>query len=200
MNRNAISLLGALLALSILLAGCTASERPSFSTSVETPAPGIDQSLSSLDVVVDANNRFALDLYASLAGDPEYGNGNIFFSPYSISTALAITYEGARGQTADEIRSVFHFPGNRTVRRSGYRDLIAYINGRAETYTLRTANALWAEKTYTFLPDYISTAETWYGARTTNLDFVNSPDESRIIINRWVGAQTEDRIKDLYPA
>lgn len=200
MHRTATPLLGALLAIVLLLAGCTAPERPGPPMSVETPAPQIDQSPSSLDAVVDANNRFAFDLYDSLAGDPEYGNGNIFFSPYSISTALAITCEGARGQTADEIRSVFHFPGNGTVLRSGYRDLIARINSRAETCTLRTANALWAEKTHPFLPDYISTAETWYGARTTNLDFVNSPDESRVVINRWVEAQTEDRIRDLIPS
>jgi len=201
-----ISALASICILALVLAGCTSTGGPGPFTGATVP-PTATVTITSPPAVpavpgksvVDANNLFALDLYAHLAGDPMYHGDNIFFSPYSISTALAITYEGARGQTADEIRSVFHFPGNGTVLRSGYRDLIACINGRAEACTLRTANALWAEKTYPFLPDYINTAETWYGARTTNLDFVNAPDESRIVINRWVEAQTEDRIRDLIP-
>ncbi|OPX68121.1 MAG: Serpin (serine protease inhibitor) [Methanoregulaceae archaeon PtaB.Bin056] len=201
MHRTAIPLLGALSVLAILLAGCTAPAWPGPSIAGETPAPRptITQSSPPLGAVVDANNRFAFDLFNSLADDPEYGKGNIFFSPYSISTALAITYEGAREETADEIRSVFHFPDNRAILRSGYVNLIAHINGQADAFTLRTANALWAEKTHTFLPDYISTAERNYVAKTTNMDFIHQPEGSRLTINSWVEDQTEDRIKDLIP-
>ncbi len=74
----------------------------------EKKVPGTVPATSDAGIeVVEANNQFALDLYSALAGEnPE---GNLFFSPWSISSALAITYEGARGSTADEIRSVFHF-------------------------------------------------------------------------------------------
>jgi serpin B len=143
--------------------------------------------------VVAANNRFAFDLYGQLAGD----TGNIFFSPFSLSSALAITYEGARGQTADEIRAVFHFPDNQARMRDGFSGMISAVNRGDAAYSLRTANALWAEQTYPFLPDYITTASAYYGAATTNLDFISHPDESRETINAWVEEQTEDRIQDL---
>jgi len=77
---------------------------------------------------------------------------------------------------------------------------LAFINRGASGYILRTANALWAEQTYPFLPGYISTAERYYDARTTNLDFAGHPEESRVMINDWVEEQTEDRIEDLIPA
>jgi len=201
MHRTAIPLLGALSVLAIFLAGCTAPAWPGPSIAGETPAPRptITQSSPPLDAVVDANNRFAFDLFNSLADDPEYGKGNIFFSPYSISTALAITYEGAREETADEIRSVLHFPGNPTVLRSGYAALIARLNDKVSAYTLRTANALWAEKTHPFIPDYIGIADRNYAAKTTNMDFIHQPEDSRLTINSWVEDQTEDMIKDLIP-
>ena len=161
------------------------------------PAPPGSENDST---VVQANNRFALDLYSRMVNDPGQAGENIFFSPWSISSALAITCEGARGRTADEIRGVFYFPDNTTVMRHGFAGIIAGINHGSSAYTLRTANALWAEQTYPFLPEYISTAHQYYSAETTNLDFINKPDESRVTINRWVEEQTEEKIRDLLPA
>lgn len=201
MHRILLPALASLVILALLLAGCMGPGKPGPSGTEETPTPqpSPGQQSASLDTVVDANNAFAFDLYQELTGDPEYRESNIFFSPSSISTALAITYEGARGQTAEQIRSVFHFPDNQSVLRHGYTDLIAQINSESNAYMLRTANALWAEQTYPFLTDYINTAERNYNANTTNLDFVHHPEESRVTINRWVEDQTEDRIKDLIP-
>ncbi|MFY1644984.1 serpin family protein, partial [Methanoculleus bourgensis] len=135
-----------------------------------------------------------------LAADPQYTDQNLFFSPYSISSALAITYEGARGTTADEIRTVLHLPANDTLRREGFSAIDAGLNHGDANYTLRTANALWAEKTHQFLPEYIDVAEHWYSANATNLDFAGNPEGSRQTINRWVEGETEDKIKDLLPA
>jgi serpin B len=149
--------------------------------------------------VVQANNQFALDLYSRLVNDPEQAGENVFFSPWSISTALAITYEGARGGTADEIQSVFHFPADEMVRRTGYYEILSGLNRGGSGYTLRTANALWAEKTYPLLPAYISTARNTYSASVSNLDFVNNPEASRETINRWVADQTANKIQDLLP-
>jgi serpin B len=193
---KAVLSLAALAILIVLLAGCIGPE-PSGQAGQTPPATNTPRpSPYSAENVVDANNGFALDLYAQLAQDTD---GNLFFSPYSISSALAVTYEGARGQTADEIRSVFHFPENRTFMREGFAGTIAAIDSGSSKYTLRTSNALWAEKTFPFLPEYVSIAEETYGAKTTNLDFINRPDESRMIINRWVEDQTEDKIRDLLP-
>jgi len=206
MNQLTISLLAlASLVLAVLfLAGCTSPENlpdelpPEGMTPDTTyppgPPPGSQQS------IVAANNQFALDLYTRLAEDPDSSEENLFFSPFSISSALAITYEGARGSTADEIREVFYFPADPAGMRAGYQAIIAGINNGSSAYQLQTANALWAEQTYPFLPAYISVADDIYGAKVTNLDFIKKPEDSRITINQWVENQTNDKIRDLLPA
>jgi serpin B len=192
----------ALAILFIIIAGCTGTnvEQPASPAVEQVPtiAPGV--TASPTQTVAHANNQFAFDLYSRLAKNPEYSGNNLFFSPFSLSSALAITYEGANGQTKNEIRSVFHFPENDTMLRQGFAGLNAGINKGDAGYSLHTANALWAEKTYAFLPGYISTAEQYYGANITSLDFIGHPDESRITINTWVEDKTEDKIKDLIPA
>jgi len=146
------------------------------------------------------NNRFAYDLYAMLAKNPVNVGQNIFYSPFSLSSALAITGEGARGTTADEINAVFHFPDNDTVRREGFLRINAGINAADTGYTIRTANALWAEKNYSFLPPFTEIAGTCYSAHVTNLDFIHAPEKSRVTINNWVEEKTENKICDLLPS
>lgn len=197
MNQGTINmlLLASLVALGIIIAGCTDTQD---AASADLAPPTGQEPPDDPEGVAAGNNRFAFDLYRELASAPEAEN--LFFSPYSISSALAITYEGAHGATAEEIRKVLHLPANDTCRREGFLQIDAGLNNGDENYTLRTANALWAEKAYPFLPEYIDIAERWYGANTTNLDFVNNPDGSRATINRWVEEMTEDKIRDLLPA
>jgi serine protease inhibitor len=205
-----LALVSAILLCIIVLAGCigtqgttgTPTVLPTIQTTAGvtttgTPAGPVSDSEKS---VAEANNRFALDLYSNLKKDPKYSGNNLFFSPFSISSALAITYEGARGTTADEIRNVFYFPTDDSVRRQGFSEINAGMNAETTGYTLRTANALWAEKTYPFLPGYTSTAERYYSAKTTNLDFIGNPEDSRITINQWVEDKTENKIPNLVPA
>ncbi len=203
MNRKVIGLLflAGLITIGCIAAGCTDIPQTTSGQSAppagqETPGPDA----GGIGNVSGGNNRFAADLYRQIAGDPASAGKNIFFSPYSISSALAITYEGARGTTADEIGSVLHLPVNETLRRAGFAGLDAALNNGDQNYTLRTANALWAEETYPFLPEYVDTAARWYAANVTNLDFANDAEPSRQTINRWVEEKTEDRIRDLLPA
>jgi serpin B len=154
-------------------------------------------SKSSRDTIVDANNRFSLNLYSTLAGDGANNGKNLFFSPWSLSSAMAVTYEGARNKTADEIRDVFYFPDNRSELREGYTGLNAEINQNNPTYTLRTANALWTEKSYSFLPEYSHLAQKSYGANAESLDFINDAEGSRNIINAWVAKNTDDKITNV---
>jgi serine protease inhibitor len=149
--------------------------------------------------VVEANNMLAFDLYSKLVGEAPNEDTNIFFSPFSISSAFAITYEGARGTTADEIQSVFHFPGSMEAQRNGYKEVNSGINAGDPAYDLRVANALWAEETYPFLEDYIRAAEEYYSANTTNLDFINQPEQSRLTINAWAEEKTNEKITNLIP-
>jgi serpin B len=146
--------------------------------------------------VIDANNKFAFDLYSEL---DKSENGNIFYSPYSISAALAMTYEGTKGQTADEIKSVFHFPDSNTLRPN-FAAIYNDINNGNNAYELRTGNALWVQQDYPFLEDYLSRVETYYGGKAANLDFIEETEASRQTINDFIAEQTNDRIKDLIPA
>ena len=153
-----------------------------------------------VNAVVNANNQFAFELYSKYKD--EYRDDNIFFSPYSISTALAMTYEGARGKTSGEMQSVFHFPENSDVRRPAFAKIYNEINKKekGKQYKLHTANALWAQKDCQFLNEYFGTTEKYYRGKVTNLDFRSEPEPSRITINNWVEDQTNDKIKDLIPS
>jgi serpin B len=149
-----------------------------------------------IDNVIDANNQFALDFYSELKDKEE---SNIFFSPYSISTALAMVYEGAERKTADEIQSVFHFPENDDLRRTAYAEIFDEINKKEKKYKLHTANALWAQEDYQFSDEYFKIIEEYYKGKIANLDFKKNPEGSRVTINNWVENQTNNKIKDLIP-
>jgi serpin B len=143
--------------------------------------------------VVNGNNNFAFDLYSELDKSEK---GNVFYSSYSISAALAMTYEGAKGQTADEIKSVFHFPEGNTLR-SNFAAIYNDINGENEAYESRTGNALWVQQDYPLLEDYTIKVEKYYGGKVANLDFIGETEKSRQTINAFIEEQTNDRIKDL---
>jgi serpin B len=145
--------------------------------------------------VVNGNNKFALELYSELSKSEK---GNIFFSPYSISSALAIVYEGARGRTAEEIKSVFHFPSYETLRPN-FAAIYNSINKGYKDYELRTGNALWVQQSFPLLEEYTSTVERYYGGKATNLDFVGETEKSRETINSFIEEQTNGKIKDLIP-
>ena len=151
---------------------------------------------SGIQQVVNANNQFAFDLYSELDKSEE---GNVFYSPYSISAALAMTYEGAKGQTADEMKSVFHFPES-NILRPNFAAIYNEINRGNKAYELRTGNALWAQYDYKFLEDYTSRVEQYYGGKVANLDFKQETEKSRQTINSFIEEQTNDKIKDLIPA
>ena len=148
-----------------------------------------------IQAVVNANNQFAFEMYSELNKAEE---SNLFYSPYSISAALAMTYEGAKEQTADEMKSVFHFPEN-DILRPNFAAIYNKINEQAQDYELKTGNALWVQKDYFLLQDYLDRVERYYAGKAANLDFANQTEESRQTINRFIEEQTNDKIKDLIP-
>ncbi len=151
---------------------------------------------SSITDVVNGNNMFAFDMFSNLAAGKQE---NAFFSPYSISSAFSILYEGARGTTQDEIKSVFHFTQDDNMRRNYTHMIISSLNKPSPNYILNTANALWVQNDFTILPEYQKIASTYYLAKTENLDFKTHTEESRKTINSWVENKTRDKIKDLLP-
>ena len=145
--------------------------------------------------VVNANNKFAFDFYHELS---KREDGNIFFSPYSISAAFAMVYEGARGKTAEEIQDVFYFP-EKNVLRANFARIYNKINEHNKDYIMRTGNALWVQQNYPILEDYLTRVEKYYGGKVANLDFATATEESRKTINNFIKEQTDGRIKDLLP-
>lgn len=143
--------------------------------------------------VVNANNKFAFDLYSELNKSEK---GNIFYSPYSIFAALAMTYEGAKGKTADEIKSVLHFP-EISILRPNFAAIYNDINREVIYYELRTGNALWVQQNYPLLDDFTNRVKKYYGGNAANLDFAKESEKSRQTINNFIEEKTNKKIKDL---
>jgi serine protease inhibitor len=151
---------------------------------------------SGIAAVVSANNQTAFDLYAQLQKSQQ---GNIFYSPYSISTALAMVYEGARGATASEMQKALHFP-NRSVLEPNCAAIHAGLNNENASYRLETGNAMWIQKGFPVLATYKSALQRYFAAKASNLDFRADPEKARTTINKYIAAQTAGKIQNLIPA
>ena len=147
--------------------------------------------------VVKGNNEFATDLYARLRSDAP---GNLFFSPYSISSALAMTSAGAHGETEAQMAKVLHFPASQARLHAGFKSLGDQIAASAKAgFQLRVANRLWGQQGFHFLPEFLAVTRANYGAELGLLDFKQSA-AARTTINSWIEQQTNGKIRDLLPA
>jgi len=158
------------------------------------------------DLIAQGNNQFTLEIYRKLAG----GGDNLFLSPYSISTALAMTYLGAAGQTEAQIAATLHYPTaapepGRSLDRAEFSKCLGAMNrdlnarGKQGSYELAVANALWPQKGYKFLDEYIRLVRGNFDAELTELDYRQQTEKARLTINSWVEDKTNDKIKDLIP-
>jgi serpin B len=148
--------------------------------------------------VVKGNTEFALSLYGKLRGQ----SGNLFCSPYSISTALAMTYAGARGPTAAEMARALDFtlePGRLHPAFGALQNRLIEGSGPKHGYQLNVANALWGQEHFGFLPDFLNLTRRDYGAGLREVNFQADPEAARRVINAWALQQTHDRIKGLLP-
>ena len=158
---------------------------------------------SDFTMLVEENSAFAFDLYQLLRQD----TNNVFFSPYSISQALAMTYSSARGETEKQMSDTLHFVLSQDRLHPAFNGLDIELSKRGEGaqgkdeegFRLNIVNAIWGQEDYRFLSEFLDVLAEHYGAGLRALDFVNAPEESRITINDWVSEQTEGRIEDLIP-
>ncbi|MBD2041554.1 serpin family protein [Microcoleus sp. FACHB-672] len=154
--------------------------------------------------VVNSNTGFALDLYKHLRQEVSRQNGgkegNVFFSPYSLSTGLAMTYAGARGQTAAEMGQALHFNLPPERLHPAFAALRANIEADSrQNYQLDIANRLWGQKGYNFLEAFLEITRNFYNATLEKLDFTAAPEAARTQINQWIAQKTHEKIKDLIP-
>ena len=154
--------------------------------------------------LVAGNNAFAFDLYRQLRAEAE---GNLFYSPYSVSLALAMTYAGARNETEQQMADTLHFTlaQDRTHPAFNALDLTLADRGEGaegadgEGFRLNIVNRIWGQVGYAFRAEFLDVLAVNYGAGLALLDFAGAAEESRVTINDWIAEQTEDRIKDLIP-
>jgi len=158
---------------------------------------------ADLALLVEGNTAFAFNLYQAL----KEKDGNLFYSPHSISVALAMTYAGARGDTAEQMAATLQFLLEQDRLHPAFNWLDAELAKRGEGaqgkdgegFRLNIVNAIWGQKDYSFLADFLDVLAVNYGAGLRILDFINETEKSRLTINEWVSDRTEDRIKDLIP-
>ena len=146
--------------------------------------------------VVTGSNKFALELYGRI----EDKQGNLFLSPYSVSTALAMTAAGARGQTEKQMMDTLFATSLKSEQvHKSFGEIIKQLNAAGEKggFELTIANALWGQEGYKFLPDYLNLVKAEYGGNLQEVDFVKHTEEARKTINAWVEQKTKDKIKEL---
>ncbi len=182
----------ALMIVSVVLFGNTGQEKeePQVSPEVTAVYATVQSDL------VNSNTMFALDLYRALRKE----DGNLFFSPYSISTALAMTYAGARGETETQMEETLCFTLPQTVLHPAFHGLDTDLMRRAsgiEGVSLSIANALWGQIGYPFLSDFRTMLAESYDAPLRLTDFADAPQQARTEINDWVSHATNEKIEDL---
>jgi len=143
---------------------------------------------------VQGNNRFAFDLYEKVNNEEK----NVFFSPYSISSALAMTYTGAEGITKQQMKDVFYYPKEKEVLAKNFGKLNEHIEGAAQKgVQLNIANSLWCQKDYNFLDPFLKINNDYFKAGIKKVDFSNNHPQVRKDINEWVENKTNNKIQDL---
>jgi serpin B len=160
------------------------------------PRWGVSQDKPDIAKLVAGNTAFGCALYGQLQSE----RGNLFLSPFSISTALAMTAAGARGKTLDEMEKVLHLPAHAPA---AFGAILKSLNDEPDAkkrgFTLTTANALWAQKGYPWRPEYKKLVATDFAAGLFDVDYQTDPETARGTINAWVEKETREKIKNLLP-
>ena len=142
-----------------------------------------------------SNNAFAYDLYAQLKGK----EGNLLFSPFSVSTALAMTYAGAKGDSAAQMQKVLHFPASQNDTHAGFAALLKHFDDmqRGGSIQLNMANSVWPQQGAALANDYLALVKQNYGVTITPVDYEHAAPAAKDAINHWVESKTSGKIKNL---
>ncbi len=143
--------------------------------------------------LVEGNTAFALQLYGKLRST----KGNLALSPYSISSALAMTYAGARGQTAQQMEQALHFEQSKTDLHALFGRLDTALKAAQGSNELNIANSLWPQKKYPFREEFLNLLRKNYGATVTPLNYEQEAEQARVTINQWVDDKTRHKITEI---
>ncbi len=196
-------ILMAIIGLVVLFSGCvgkqegTQTPTPTVTTPTATETPiATSQQYSGANASIANNiNNFTFKTYAVLSNE----SGNLFFSPFSVSTALSMVAEGAEGKTLEEMRNTLELSNDSSANRESFKNLLDSLNTKNAGYNLSVANAIWIEKTFSVRQEFSSAVSTYYYASAQQADFVNNAEGERTNINNWVAGKTNNKILDLIP-
>jgi serpin B len=191
--------------LSLILIAC--STPVSADVLKSSKARDLSPSGTNLSQLVDGNSAFAFDLYQTLKTQ---NDGNLFYSPYSLSLAIAMAYAGARGDTATQMANTLHFTLPQGALDAAFNYLALELDNRGKTsnsltagqdegFQLNVVNDAWGQKNFSFLASYLDTLAVNYGAGLRVLDFINDAEGARQSINQYISDKTQGKIKDLIP-
>ncbi|KAK9961519.1 hypothetical protein ABG768_009303 [Culter alburnus] len=163
-----------------------------------------------MEALSAANTQFSLNLFKKIS--KENASGNVFYSPVSISSALAMVSLGARGNTAAQMFQVLGFnnppkpdaatpgpPHSVDQIHSSFNKFMSELNKPGVPYVLSVANRLYGEQSYQFVEKFLNDAKRYYEAGLEKMDFINKSEAARVTINKWVEKKTQEKIKDLVP-
>lgn len=188
-------MLFALSILGIILFSACAQVQPT--QNLRSGAPEDNNTLPTQEQIVEGLNDFSFDLYHVLCAG---SLSNTFYSPLSISSALAMTYAGANGETAEQMQSTLHYGPQVDLFHSEYGAMIDSLSSKkGQDFKMNIANAIWVQDQYKLKNYFVETVKKDYNSEVRNMDFVNSPEASRDTINYWVEKKTEGLIQDLIP-
>ncbi len=193
------------LAISLVLTACAAES--SAVASVSIPRSSLDASEADIVALIDGNNAFAFDLFQAICD----GEENLLFSPFSISQALAMTYAGARGQTAQQMADTLHFTLPQEQVHAAFNALDQALASRANAavpdgssdlkletaFELHAVNAVWGQQGLAYGSEFLTTLAENYGSGVRLVDLKYNPDAAVQQINRWVSEETAGRIPEL---
>ena len=201
MRKAASLMLKSAMWLGLICCSQVVSEQLMKSKEQRDTSPAVNE--PDLAMLVAGNSAFAFDLYRTI----RQMKTNLFFSPFSISEVLAMAYAGARGDTKRAMAEALHFNLPTDCLHPAFNSLDLQFKERGqgakgmdeEGFRLHVVNAIWGQKGYDFLAQFLDVLAQNYGAGLRILDFINETEQSRVAINKWISDQTEERIKDLVP-
>jgi len=141
--------------------------------------------------IINSNNHFSFDIYQKLKNTDK----NLIFSPTSITSAIAMTYVGARNNTLQEIENTFYFNKNITDFSKDYKNLV-FLN-KKNSVQFYYANSIWLQEGVKLNSDFSGIHKKYFSSTLYRTDYINNPEKSRIAINTWVEKNTNNRIKNL---
>ena len=168
----------------------------------EEPGPGpslprVRPRPSGPESFAEDNNDFACSMYGQLQQRPE----NLFFSPFSIRTALGMTQAGARGETAAQMRVALSISSSDETLHVVSAEIIQRLNAAGGgKYEMAVANSLWGQDGAPLLPEYLDLIAAHYGGSMNLVDFRDAAEAARVRINEWVEDKTKQKIRELIPA